>query len=120
VSDEEQSLIMEFCEEAGVKDPLRPLIAKNWRHGLIAFPIPPVADLSAGDLNQSLCRAIKEFSDVATSASLSIADGKVTAQELDTMEREAQEALAALCELRERMRRANAVDFSGQGDRTGA
>ncbi len=104
VTSEEESLIIEFCEEASVKEALQPLIAKNWRHGLIAFPAPPVDQLSNEDLTQLLCRTMKEFSDLTTTASAALADGRVTKGELDDLDREAQEALAAIWELRERMR----------------
>lgn len=114
VTSEEESLIMELCEEAGVKDPLMPLVAKNWRHRMMAFPIPAVDTMSDHDLTEALCRAMKEFSDLATTASLAIADKKVTLAELDAIEKEAQEALAATAELRERMRKR--FETSGQGE----
>ncbi|WP_247869772.1 phage regulatory CII family protein [Herbaspirillum sp. ST 5-3] len=104
VTNEEESLIMELCEEAKVEDALLPLHAKNWRHRMIAIALPTVDHLSDEDLTHSLCRAVKEFSDLAATTSMSLADGKVTAAELDQMEREAQEALAAVAELRDRMR----------------
>lgn len=105
VSNEEDSLIMEFAEEAGVPDALQPLIAKNNRHNMIAFRRPPVDTLTDDDLTQCLCRAMKEFSDLTATASRALADKKITEAELDEIEKEAQEALAAIGELRERMRR---------------
>ncbi|OWW18439.1 hypothetical protein AYR66_07565 [Noviherbaspirillum denitrificans] len=104
VNDEEDSLIIEFSQEANVEEPCRALIAKNYRHGLIAFPMPAVQHLSDDDLTHALCRAMKECSDVTASASSALADGRVTAAELDQLEKETQEALAAIVELRERYR----------------
>lgn len=104
VTNEEESLIIELCEEAKVEDALLPLQAKNWRHRLIAFPMPQVDDLSDQDLTHSLCKAVKEFADLAATTSAALADSKITHAELENLEREAQEALAAVSELRDRMR----------------
>jgi hypothetical protein len=117
VTSEEESLIMELCEEAGVKDPHAPLIAKNWRHGLIAFPVPTVDDISDTELTQSVCRAMKEFSDLSAAASHALADNRITLAELDEIEKEAAEALAAVAELKERMRMRAEAD--SQRGRTG-
>ena len=104
ITDEEDSLILEYCQEARVGDPHRALIAKNWRHGLIAIPVPPVSHLSDEDLTQTLCKAVKEFSEFASSVSGSIADRRITSKEMDRMEKEVQEAFASMAELRERWR----------------
>lgn len=106
ITDEEDSLIIEYCEEARVVDPCRALIAKNWRHRLIAFPLPDADHLSSSDLAQAMCHTVKEFADVMSTTSNALADGKVSVAEMDVMEKEMQEALAALCELRDRVRAA--------------
>lgn len=111
INDEEDSLIIEYCQEAKVADPCRALMAKNYRHGLIAFPMPQVDHLSDQDLTQALCRAMKECSDVTASASAALRDRKIDAKELDDLEKEVQEALVAIVELRERYRvRATGAD----------
>lgn len=102
INDEEDSLIIEYCQEANVPDPCRALIAKNWRHGLIAIPVPQVGHMSDEDLTQMLCKAVKEFSEFASEVSKSIADRKITPDEDERMEKEVQEAFAAMAELRER------------------
>lgn len=105
-SDEEVSRIMELCEDRGMADAKLPLIAKNWRHGLIAFPKPAVGELADSEMTRSLCNAVKEFSEVATCAAMTLADNKVTPVEFMDFEKQAQEALAAIHELKERMRAA--------------
>jgi hypothetical protein len=115
-SDEEASRIMELCDDKGMADAKLPLIAKNYRHGLIAFPKPVVSDLASTEMTQSLCHAVKEFSDVAMSAAEAISDNKIKVQEFLDYEKQAQEALTAIHELTERMRQAA---FPGRaGDRT--
>lgn len=104
INDEEDSLVIEYSQEANVPDACRALVAKNWRHGLIAFPMPQLDHLSDADLTVATCIAMKEFSDMVTTVSLALADGKVTPAELQEMEKQMQEALAAMVELRERMR----------------
>lgn len=104
VTDEEDSLIIEYSQEARVAEPLRALVAKNWRHGLIAIPVPPVSQLSDEDLTQMLCKAVKEFSEFASSVSGSIADRRIKRKEMEHMEKEVQEAFASMAELRERWR----------------
>jgi hypothetical protein len=105
-SDEETSRIMELCEDKGMKDATLPLIAKNWRHGLIAFPKPSVSDFANIEMTMALCHAVKEFSGVAMSASGALADNNVSVDEFREYEQQAQEALAAIHELTERMRAA--------------
>lgn len=105
VTDEEDSRIIEFCVGAKVDEPHRALIAKNFRHGLMAFPVPDVGSLNDEELTQSLCRAIKEFSDVGAAVSKALRnDNRIDAVELEEIEKEAREALVAIAELRERAR----------------
>lgn len=104
ITDEEDSLIIEYCQEAHVADPLRALVAKNYRHGLIAFQMPAVDLMDDKALTELLCRAMKECADVMASASSAIQDRQITPKELEDLEKEVQEALAAIVELRERCR----------------
>lgn len=115
-SDEEVSRIMELCEDKGMADAKLPLIAKNYRHELIAFALPATADLSDDDITRSLCKAVKEFSDVASSASDALADRRVSVTEFIDFERQAHEALASIHDLKERMRAAAYPQSAG--DRT--
>jgi hypothetical protein len=110
INDEEDSLIIEYCQEANVPDPLRGLIAKNYRHGLIAFPMPSVDHMDDSSLTELLCRTMKECADVMASASKAIQDKRITQQEIEDLEKEVQEALAAIVELRERYRTRAAGD----------
>ncbi|MGB6054615.1 MAG: phage regulatory CII family protein [Burkholderiaceae bacterium] len=103
ISDEEDSLIIEYSQEAKVPDARRALIAKNWRHGLIAFEMPDVSHLSDESLAQSMLRAVKEFGDVMTAVPQAIGGHRPPPAVLDALEKEMQEAMAALCELRARV-----------------
>jgi hypothetical protein len=104
VTFEEVSEIVELCQEVGVKDALLPIHALNMRHGLVAFPFPQAVDVTDIDLAQTICRAMKEFGDVAASISESLNDGNISDADLEKIEKEFQESLAALGELRQRVR----------------
>lgn len=103
-TDEEDSLIIEYSVEAHVPNPYRALIAKNFRHGLVAFPLVQFDHLPDIELTRSLCETVKQFSQLAADASEAISDKRITPQELATLEADAQKALAAIAELRERWR----------------
>jgi hypothetical protein len=98
----EFSEILHLCKEAGVKDALLPLSSLNWRHGLVSYPTPLAADLSDEQLTLTICRVMKEVGDVGACIGEALQDKKITLQEMDQIEREFQEALAALGQLRAR------------------
>lgn len=100
---EEVSEIIEYLQEAKVDGALLPLQAMNWRHGLVAFPVPSTDNLSDEQLAQTVFRVMKESGDVAQVVGAAMADGKITLQEMDQIEREFQEALAALAQWRARV-----------------
>lgn len=100
---EETSEIIEYLQEAKVEDALLPLRAMNWRHGMVAFPLPTTDNLSDDQLAQTVFRVMKESGDVAQVVGEAMADGKITLQEMDRIEREFQEALAALAQWRARV-----------------
>jgi len=101
---EEASEIMEKCQGANVPDALAPLYAMNWRHGLIAFPMPEVSNIADEELTQSVCKVMSELGDVAKEIGVSLSnDGKITEDELEKIEKQIQEALAATAELRHRV-----------------
>lgn len=100
---EEVSEIVELLQEAKVDDALLPLRALNWRHRLVAFPMPTTDNLTDEQLSMTVCRVMKEAGDVAASVGDALQDGKITLQEMDRIEREFQEALSALAEWRARV-----------------
>lgn len=109
-TDEEDSLIIEYSVEAHVPNPYRALIAKNFRHGLVAFPLVQFDHLPDMELTKALCEAVKRFSDLAADASEAISDNRITERELQTLEGDCQKALAAIAELRERCKARAALD----------
>jgi hypothetical protein len=109
---EEASRIVEFLQEAKVDCATLPLLAMNWRHNLIAFPMPAADHLSDEQLAQAVFKVMTESGDVARVLNESLADGKLTLAEMDNIEREFQEAMAAFAELRERARQRFAAQSS--------
>lgn len=102
---EEVSAIIELCQQAGVKDAMLPLHALLTRHGMAAFVVPLPDQIAQDDLSQTVCRVMSQVGDVAEAVSQSLLDGKITTSEADLIEREFHDALAALGEWRERIRR---------------
>jgi hypothetical protein len=101
---EQFSLIVELCQEAGVKDALLPMHALLSRHGMAAFIVPEPEHISDDDLSQTVCRVMSQVGDVAEAVSSSLLDGVITDAEADLIEREFQGALTALGEWRARIR----------------
>ncbi|MFZ6655176.1 phage regulatory CII family protein [Undibacterium sp. TJN19] len=101
---EELSVIVEHCDEAGVKDAHMPLHALLSRHGMAAFVIPEPNQVSEDDLSQTVCRVMSRVGDVAEAVSTALLDGVITDAEADLIEREFQSALTVLGEWRARIR----------------
>ena len=70
--------------------------------GRVAIVVPDVGEHH--DLSNDLMKAIKEFGDLGKEMGEILADGKVTPQEMARYERETDEAMAAIIELREALR----------------
>lgn len=102
---EEVSEIMELCQEAGVKDALMPIQVTNWRHGLVAFELPECKDQSDEELASTVMHVMKSVGAVAADAGAVHSKARVDERDRDQMEKDFQEAIAALCEWRERERR---------------
>lgn len=105
---EEASRVVELCQQAGVPDAEQPLHALLMRHGMAGFstcaPESSQAPQAHGDLSQAVCKAMAQVGDVAEAVSQALMDGSVSTEEADRIEREFQEALAALGAWRAKVR----------------
>lgn len=111
---EEATEIMELCAGAGVEDALLPAHAMVWRLNHVMLPVPRVTDARNEDLTQTVCRTMKEMGDVASGIYDSLNnDGKIRANELERLEKEFREAIAAMTELRARIRARAGEDSQG-------
>lgn len=99
---EQFSEVMERCVGANVPDALQPLMALNWRHGLVAFALPDHEGVSDTEITMQACIAMKEIGDVMGSVTTALHDNMITASERDRFEKEISEAMTALAVLRER------------------
>lgn len=104
VTFEQVSEITEYLVGAHVPEALQALHAICWRHGLIAFELPPTSDQDDDSLIQSICKTVQEFGHVTSAVSGALADGKICGKELEEIEREFAQAFGAMTELRERIR----------------
>jgi len=95
VSVEEFSDILEKCQEAKLQEWSSPLHALCWRHGHVAVQMPTGVGSDAA-LTDLICRAFKENGDVADRISRALKDDKITKKELTELDKEIEEAIAAL------------------------
>jgi hypothetical protein len=97
--------IIAMCAASNVADAYAPLRALAWRHGHVAVRLPDLDGKSSGELAQMVVRVFKEGGDVARVVEKALADdqeiGTAEGKEID---REIEQAIAALAELRERVR----------------
>ncbi|KIF80788.1 hypothetical protein TSA66_01015 [Noviherbaspirillum autotrophicum] len=102
---EEATEVIELCIDAGVPDALLPAQAFAWRLGQVLVPVPSLDNVRDEDLTQTVCRAMKEFGDVASGIYDALNnDGKIKSDELEKLEKEFREAIGAMTELRARVR----------------
>jgi hypothetical protein len=113
VNFEEVSEILELCTDAGVDDPLHPLQAMNWRHGLVAFVLPNIECHSDEDLSQIILGVMQEAGEVAKVISDALRDRKINSEELDGIENEFQRLLSAVGLLRSRIKQKAMADQAG-------
>lgn len=104
ISFEEAAEIVELCAQAHVPNAFAALHAFNWRLSHACFPVPVELDANPAELIQNVCRAVKEFGDVASCVSESTADGVIDAREFARIEKEFEGVYAALNELRARIK----------------
>ncbi len=101
---EEATEAIELCIDAGVPDAILPAQAFAWRLGYVMVPVPRVNGTPDEDLTRNICKSMKEFGDVAACIHDALAnDNEITLNELARFEREFQEAIAAMFELRSRV-----------------
>lgn len=102
---EEATEIIELCVDAGNEDAMLPAHAFAWRLSHVMLPVPRMTEARTEDLTQTVCRTMKEMGDVAAGIYDSLNnDGKIRQDELDRLEKEFREAIAAMTELRARVR----------------
>lgn len=107
---EDFSSVLEMCQEAHVDGWPVPLQALCWRHGHIALPLPEIGDANDEALTALVCQTMKEYGDVADSIAQSMRDHRITDPELDDIEKQFTQAIAALMALRERVRAKKAMN----------
>lgn len=96
--------IMEFAQDVGIKDALLPLDAIEWHFRRFAIPIPEPTERTEAELENCVCRVVKEIGDIAAVQTKALEDKRIDDQEFDQLKREFTEAHAALAEWFERIR----------------
>lgn len=98
---EQVSEVMEFCVEANVPYALLALHAFNWRHGMVAFPVPSGGERDEAALIDFVCKSVQEFGHMTSAVTGAMADGKICKRELADINQEFQQLFAALAQLQE-------------------
>lgn len=96
--------IMRFAAAAKVPDPYLALRALAWKFDHICVPMPKAEGQLGAELAMMVVKVFEEGGDVARFVAQSSADGKISPAELTTIEREVEEAMAALASLLQRVR----------------
>jgi hypothetical protein len=95
LSVERQDLMIHFARQARVDHWAQPLHAKAAEHGCIL--VEPRQGVHTPDvLSAAMLSVVSEFGDLAREAATDVADGRVSARELESIEREGYEAIAAI------------------------
>lgn len=97
--------IVNLCAAAGVLDAYQPLRALNWQLDHVAVHVPMLAATSDSDLSRDMVRAVAEAGDVARKLDEFLSnDGLIDKKEGKEFEKECEQAIAAMCLLRDRVR----------------
>lgn len=93
--------IVTLCAAANVADANQPLRALNWRLRHVAAKLPDVDDAAGSELAERVMKVFKEGGDVARVIESSLTKDGIDEHELRAIEREIEQAIAALIEVRE-------------------
>lgn len=107
--DDELSEILFCLRDAGVVGWDKTISAFCWRHGFVVVPFPDLGEVSDDELMEMVLRVVKEQGDVAAALTAALApnsDGghDISRREFCAIDKEISEAMAALAELRERVK----------------
>lgn len=91
---------------------LRILFAFAEECGQLCVPLPQVVEVEADDVLRALAEASHEFAELCGEVCKSMADGQISDNELDRIERERSELMAGLHCLGERLRARNLASKS--------
>lgn len=89
-----------FClRDANVPGWDNVLHAFLWRHGFLAVEVPTTT-VDDDAMTSAICASVQEHAEAISAIGKSLKDGKVTSKELDSIDKEIEEAMTALAQLR--------------------
>jgi hypothetical protein len=93
---DEEELLMELCEGAGVSDPLAPLTACAVNHGAMLLPLPAALVPNGGAPLERLAEEVKDFAEFTQAQAGAWADARISDNELRDLERKAGALVAVI------------------------
>ena len=97
---------MHVFEEARLPRWSAPLHALAWEFGHVCIPVPQVHSECSIELSMGIVKIAQEIGDVARATHEAALDGVITKRELDVLDKEIEEAMAALAAHREALKAA--------------
>lgn len=119
MSFEQVSLLLELVDEARVPNAKLPIRAFCWRHGMVALDVTRIKAEPTGDtdLNRAYGNVLNELGDISKKFGEALADGRVSHAEVDALELEFEQLVAAAMSFREMLHERATADSGARRDR---
>lgn len=92
--------MLEWCQEAGVKETDDALDSLNWRFNRVSIELPKISD-SGEQLVTHLLMVMKSDGELAKDIQTALVDNRITSREMDGLEKRVQVATESLLQLLE-------------------
>ena len=102
--------ILEWCQEAGIKEADGALDALNWRFNRVSFELPKVAN-TGEQLATHLLMVMRSDGELAKDIQGALVDNKISLREMDSLEKRVQVATESLLQLLELLKEKHRKDF---------
>jgi hypothetical protein len=110
---EELTLIVESLRTAGREKEADLIIdAFNWMFGRVATKLPGIVSPGGGDLTSHLLHVMRHTGEIAADLESALIDGKISAIELDALEKRVQESTEAQLQLLELLRQQHRKQYA--------
>lgn len=101
--------ILEWCQEAGVKETDDALDALNWRFNRVSIELPKITE-SGDELVTHLLMVMRSDGELAKDIQTALVDNRITGREMDGLEKRVQVATESLLQLLELLKEKHKKD----------